>query len=191
MQTMEKRDYLLRQIEALGRILSRLRSLIVGGDTVAADAEIRQEMRNAGLELSTANALDPATLRMLLGGAVMDSRRAFTVGSLLHLDALRARAEGDEAWAARSAAGARALLAAVRPQLDPERAALADELLAGLPKWPTPPAPCSFVLLAGLQDSESRFSFSLQSGDRVVDLGVGDVLDRRRIDASRVRTHDR
>jgi len=91
-------------------------------------------MRNAGLELSTANALDPATLRMLLGGAVMDSRRAFTVGSLLHLDALRARAEGDEAWAARSAAGARALLAAVRPQLDPERAALADELLAGLPK---------------------------------------------------------
>jgi hypothetical protein len=134
MQTMEKRDYLLRQIEALGRILSRLRSLIVGGDTIAADAEIRQEMRNAGLELSTANALDPATLRMLLGGAVMDSRRAFTVGSLLHLDALRARAEGDEAWAARSAAGARALLAAVRPQLDSERAALADELLAGLPK---------------------------------------------------------
>ena len=27
---MEKRDYLLRQIEALGRILSRLRELIVG-----------------------------------------------------------------------------------------------------------------------------------------------------------------
>src|SRR5215212_11123045 len=92
MQTMEKRDYLLRQIEALGRILSRLRSLIVGGDTVAADADIQQEMRNVGLELSTANAVDPATLRMLLGGAVMDARRAFTVGSLLHLDALRARA---------------------------------------------------------------------------------------------------
>jgi hypothetical protein len=33
MQAMEKRDYLLRQIEALGRILSRLRELIVGGDT--------------------------------------------------------------------------------------------------------------------------------------------------------------
>ena len=132
MQTMEKRDYLLRQIEALGRILSRLRSLIVGGDTVAADTEIRQEMRNVGLDLSTANALDPATLRMLLGGAAMDSRRAFTVGSLLHLDALRARADGDEAWAARSAAGARALLLAVRPQLDGERALLADDLLADL-----------------------------------------------------------
>ena len=45
---MEKRDYLLRQIEALGRILSRLRGLIVGGDTAAADSEIREEMRNVG-----------------------------------------------------------------------------------------------------------------------------------------------
>jgi hypothetical protein len=129
---MEKRDYLLRQIEALGRILSRLRALIVGGDTVAADAEIREEMRNVGLELSTANALDPATLRMLLGGAMMDQRRAFTVGALLHLDAQRARAAGDTAWAARSAASALALLSDARSKLDGERATLADEMIADL-----------------------------------------------------------
>jgi len=129
---MEKRDYLLRQIEALAILLSRLRTLIVDGDRATADANIREEMRNVGLELSTANAVDPGTLRMLLGGAVLDPRRAFTVASLLHMDALRARADGDEAWAARSDASALSLLSSVRPQLDGERAALADEVLAEL-----------------------------------------------------------
>lgn len=125
---MEKRDYLLRQIEALGRILSRLRSLIVDGDIAAADTEIREEMRNVGIELSMANALDSGTLQMLLGAPMLDQRRAFTVGALLHMDAERARAQGDAAWAARSSAGALALLSAVRPQLDAGRAALADQI---------------------------------------------------------------
>jgi hypothetical protein len=130
MQAMEKRDYLLRQIEALGRILSRLRELIVGSATAAAHGEIQQEMRNAGLELSMANALDAKTLLMLLGSPVLDVRRTFMVASLLHMDALRARAEGDPTWAARSSANALALLSAVRPMLDTERGALADQLLA-------------------------------------------------------------
>jgi len=129
---MEKRDYLLRQIQALAILLSRLRTLIVDGDRATANATIREEMRNVGLELSTANALDPATLRMLLGGASLDARRAFTVASLLHMDALRARADGDDAWAARSDAGALSLMSGVRAQLDGERAALADEILTEL-----------------------------------------------------------
>jgi hypothetical protein len=127
---MEKRDYLLRQIEALGRILSRLRGLILDGDTSAADTEIREEMRNVGIELTMANALDRATLQMLLGAPMLDARRAFTVGSLLHADALRARADGDAAWAARSSASALALLVGVRSQLDGDRAALADQIIA-------------------------------------------------------------
>ena len=126
---MEKRDYLLRQIEALGRILSRLRELIVGGDTASANSQIQEEMRNAGMELSMANALDPATLLMLLGSPVLDTRRAFTVGALLHMDALRARAEGDETWAARSSAAAVAVLSAARPMLDAERVAVVDQIL--------------------------------------------------------------
>jgi hypothetical protein len=126
---MEKRDYLLRQIEALGRILSRLRELIVGGATAEAYGQIQQEMRNAGLELSMANAVDASTLLMLLGHPKLDARRAFTVGSLLHMDALRAHADGDEAWAARSSAGALALLSAARPLLDAERAAPADDIM--------------------------------------------------------------
>ena len=126
---MERRDYLLRQIEALGRILSRLRELIVGSATAAADGEIRTEMRNAGLELAMANALDARTLLMLLGSPVLDVRRAFMVASLLHMDALRARADGDSAWAARSSTNAAALLTAVRPMLDPERGELADQIL--------------------------------------------------------------
>lgn len=126
---MERRDYLLRQIEALGRILSRLRELITGGATAAAGGEIQAEMRNAGLELSMANALDPATLIMLLGGNSLDSRRAFTIGSLLHLDGLRARADGDAAWAARSFRGARALLTAALPMVDAERSELANQML--------------------------------------------------------------
>jgi hypothetical protein len=129
MQAMERRDYLLRQIEALGRILSRLRELIVGGATASANSQIQEEMRNVGLDLSVANALDPRTLLMLLGSPALDARRAFAVGSLLHLDALRARAEGDEAWAARSLAGALAVLSAARPVLDGERAAMADQIM--------------------------------------------------------------
>jgi hypothetical protein len=104
---MEKRDYLLRQIEALGRILSRLREL----------------------DLGTANALDPSTLLMLLGSPVLDARRAFTVGMLLHLDALRARTDGDEGRAARSENNALAVLQAAKPMLDGERAALAEQLI--------------------------------------------------------------
>ena len=127
---MEKRDYLLRQIEALGRILSRLRELIVGGATADADSEIREEMRNAGLDLAMANALDPVTLLMLLGSPVLDARRAFAVGNLLHMDALRARADGDEQRAARSASNAVALLQAARPMVDPDRAAFIDQVLA-------------------------------------------------------------
>ena len=134
---MEKRDYLLRQIEALRQFLSRLRELIVGGATAQADSQIRDEMRNVGLDLATANALDPATLLMLLGSPVLDARRAFAVAALLHMDALRARADGDESRAARSVANALAVLQAAKPMLDGERAELAariiDELRATAP----------------------------------------------------------
>jgi hypothetical protein len=126
---MEKRDYLLRQIEALGRILSRLRELIVGGATAQADSQIREEMRNVGLDLAVANALDPATLLMLLGSPVLDARRTFAVATLLHMDALRARADGDESRAARSLANALALLQAAKPMLDGERADLAARII--------------------------------------------------------------
>jgi hypothetical protein len=129
---MERRDYLLRQIEALGRMLSRLRELITGGATGAARSEIENEMRNAGLELSMANALDPQTLLMLLGGPAIDGRRAFLVGSLLQVDGERARADGDMAWAARSERAALAVLTAARPSLDGERAELADQVIAEL-----------------------------------------------------------
>jgi hypothetical protein len=129
MRAMEKRDYLLRQIEALGRILSRLRELIVGGATGSANAELQEEMRNVGLDLPMASALDPQTLLMLLGSPVLDARRAFAVGTLLHLDSLRARADGDEHRARRSAANAVAVLTAARPMVDPERAAMVDQII--------------------------------------------------------------
>ena len=126
---MEKRDYLLRQVEALGRILSRLRELITSGATSVAHGELQEEMRNLGLDLATASAVDAATLRMLLGGQTLDPRRAFAVGSLLYMDSLRARADGDDARANRSATNALALLTAARPQLEGERATMADEIL--------------------------------------------------------------
>lgn len=132
LQVMEQRDHLLRQIEALGRILSRLRELIVGSATTTAKADLQNEMRNAGLELSMANSLDPATLIMLLGGHRLDPRRALAVGALMHMDGLRAQADGEDAWAARSYRAAETLLSAARPELDGERAALADSLLAEL-----------------------------------------------------------
>ncbi len=134
---MEKRDYLLRQIEALRQILSRLRELIVGGATAQADSQIREEMRNVGLDLAMANALDPATLLMLLGSPVLDARRAFAVAALLHMDALRARADGDESRAARSIANALALLQAAKPMLEGERAEIATQIIEEL-RAPSP-----------------------------------------------------
>lgn len=134
---MEKRDYLLRQIETLRQILSRLRELIVGGATAQADSQIREEMRNVGLDLAMANALDPATLLMLLGSPVLDARRAFAVAALLHMDALRARADGDEPRAARSIANALALLQAARPMLEGERADVAAQIIEEL-RVPSP-----------------------------------------------------
>jgi hypothetical protein len=125
----EQRDHLLRQIEALGRILTRLRELIVGGATSAAKSDLETHMREAGLELAMATSLDPNTLVMLLGGQKLDVRRAFVVGALLHMDGLRARADGDHARATRSFRAAESLLVAARPQLDGERAPLADQIL--------------------------------------------------------------
>jgi hypothetical protein len=94
-----------------------------------------------GLELSIANSLDPATLVMLLGGPKLDPRRALAVGALMHMDGLRARADGEGAWAARSFRAAETLLRAARAQLDGERAVLADSLLAELrPIVSAPPA---------------------------------------------------
>ena len=127
---MERRDHLLRQIESLGRILSRLRELITGGATAEAQAQLQDEMKALGLDLATASAVNAVTLRMLLGGPVLDPRKAFAVGALLHLDALRARADGDEARASRSGSNALALLTEARPQLDGERATMADVMLS-------------------------------------------------------------
>jgi hypothetical protein len=134
---MEKRDYLLRQIEALRQILSRLRELIVAGATAQADSQIREEMRNVGLDLAMASALDPSTLLMLLGSPVLDARRAFAVAALLHMDALRARTDGDESRAARSIANALALLQAAKPMLEGERAELAVQIIEEL-RAPSP-----------------------------------------------------
>ena len=127
---MERRDHLLRQIESLGRILSRLRELITGGATAEARAQLQDEMKALGLDLATASAVNPVTLRMLLGGPVLDPRKAFAVGALLHLEALRARADGDEARASRSGSNALALLTEARSQLDGERATMADVILS-------------------------------------------------------------
>jgi hypothetical protein len=127
---MERRDHLLRQIEALGRILSRLRELITHGDTAEAQTQLQDEMKTLGLDLATASAVDAVTLRMLLGGPVLDPRKAFAVGALLHLDAMRARADGDESRTKRSETNALVLLTEARSQLDGDRAAMADEIIS-------------------------------------------------------------
>ena len=105
---------------------------LIEGATAQADSQIREEMRNVGLDLAMANALDAATLLMLLGSPVLDARRAFGVAALLQMDALRARADGDESRAARSIANALALLQAARPMLDGERADLAVQIIEEL-----------------------------------------------------------
>jgi hypothetical protein len=52
------------------------------------------------------------------------------VGALLHLDAMRARADGDESRTKRSETNALVLLTEARSQLDGDRAAMADEIIS-------------------------------------------------------------
>jgi len=97
---MERRDYLLRVIEEMGRITARIREMLLGGDVVKAATELQAAARVAGLDVGTARALTADSLLLLLRMSPdADNGRVKLAADLLELDAMVAEAEGKEAVA--------------------------------------------------------------------------------------------
>ena len=111
---MLRRDYLLRLIEEMGRIVARIRELLVRGGEADVETELQTAARLVGLELHAIRALTVDSLLVLLRPTPdADATRVRIVAQLLELDGLRARAAGDEEAAERAFAKARRLLEAV------------------------------------------------------------------------------
>ena len=102
---MYRYDYVLRLIERLGQVLRTLRDRLLQRQLSNDDvrAEIREIAREAGLDLAFARRLDPATLTTWLAPIPdrVDADRVWLMAELLHVEALAARAAGDE-WQADS-----------------------------------------------------------------------------------------
>ena len=99
---MLRRDYLLRMIEEMGRIVARIRELLVSGDIDRVETELQSAARLASLDLQTIRALTADSLLLLLLPApTADAGRLKIVIQVLALDAERAVAAGDEEGAER------------------------------------------------------------------------------------------
>ena len=94
---MYRRDYILRLIERLGRVLLSLRDRILRreAETPEVIAQIEEIAQQAGVDLSLARRLDPASLVMWLApGDDFDQGRLWLVAELLSLSGLHADAAG-------------------------------------------------------------------------------------------------
>lgn len=97
---MERRDYLLRMLEDMGRIIARLREKLLGGDTAGAAQELQAAAQFAGLDLATIRSLTADSLLLILrptGDG--DPTRVRLAAELLRADAEIARSCGDAAAA--------------------------------------------------------------------------------------------
>jgi hypothetical protein len=113
----ERRDYLLRMIEEMGRITARIREMLLGGETVKATTELQAAARVVGLDVATARALTADSLLLLLRMSPdSDLGRVKLAADLLDLDADVAEAGGQTAAAATYRDKAAQLRAAVEPQ---------------------------------------------------------------------------
>lgn len=95
---MAQKDYLLRLIEQVGRMLAELRRMLVGGqvDPGAAEAGLQEAAGRAGLDLDLLRSVSHDTLVMLMSPAgEPEPGRCWMTAELFLVDGLRAEAEGD------------------------------------------------------------------------------------------------
>ncbi|MGW8265829.1 MAG: hypothetical protein ACWGSQ_05630 [Longimicrobiales bacterium] len=115
---MVQRDYLLRQIEALGQLLIAIRKMILGGeaDGAAVESRLREAAGKGGMDLELARAATPDTLRMLIAPTgEIEPGRCWLLAETLYLDGIRARLEEDAEQALDSLRKARMLFALLAP----------------------------------------------------------------------------
>jgi len=115
---MAQKDYLLRQIEALGQLLIAIRKMILGGeaDGAAVETRLREASGKVGMDLELARAATPETLRMLIAPTgEIEPGRCWLLAETLYLDGIHARLSGDPGQALDSLGKARMLFSLLGP----------------------------------------------------------------------------
>jgi hypothetical protein len=113
---MHQRDYILRMIEQIGRILVALRKRILSQPSDVADVDdaFRTLAGHAGIDLEVARRSTPETL-ILLTSPQLEPTRCWTLAELLYLDGLNAQTEERNEDARSSYEKAMRLFAFVQP----------------------------------------------------------------------------
>jgi hypothetical protein len=133
---MQRRDYLLRMIEQMGRIIARIRRLIAEGKLAEAGEELDQVALQGGIDLRFLVALDEHSLRPLLTtGGEIDRPKCALFAELLYLEWRRALAGGrtDRAPSIRDRALLLYRLAYDGVVVDPETEQRIQDLVIGEP----------------------------------------------------------
>jgi hypothetical protein len=99
----ERRDYLLRMLEEMGRVLARVRELLSGSSVTAAAQELEAAASHAGLALPLVRALAGDGLAAVLTTAGRpDPAKHLLAAEYLYVEALRAAPPEDAALFARA-----------------------------------------------------------------------------------------
>jgi len=115
---MPQRDYILRQIEAMGAALIAIRKMIFGGEAETADVEARLQAvsQQGGMALDLARASSPDTIHMLIAPTgEIEPGSCWLLAETLYLDGLHAVEVGEGDRAADSLAKARMLFSLLKP----------------------------------------------------------------------------
>jgi hypothetical protein len=125
-------DYLLRLIEQIGRLVARLRELLLKGEVVVED-EVRQTAAAAGYDLGLLRLLTTESLASLVNPTGRpDALKTVLVAELIFADALICRSHGDSAGEAERMEKVSTLLAAAETDEDPVRRGLVVDRIKSL-----------------------------------------------------------
>jgi hypothetical protein len=101
---MQRQDYLLRLIQQMGRVLARVREMLLKGEHAEAGEELERTARQAGIDLKFVIALDEdSLLPMLFTGGELDQPKAALFAELVYLEFERAVQMERTVFAARCA----------------------------------------------------------------------------------------
>src|SRR5262245_11506840 len=125
-------DYLLRLIEQIGRLVARLRELLLKGE-VAKEDELRQTAAAAGYDLGLLRLLTTESLVSLVNPTGRpDALKNVLLAELIFADALICRSRGDDAGEAERMEKVTALLSAAETDDDEVRRGLVANRIASL-----------------------------------------------------------
>ncbi len=130
---MPRRDYILRLIERMGRVLAAIRVRILGGEAADVRGELREVITWSGIDLEMAETVDTPTLLSLLSlGGSLDVAKCVLVADVLGVESLRRQALGQAAIADGLRKKAIVLYGAARPLVAGDDAEALNERIAAL-----------------------------------------------------------